>query len=149
MRVKWIGLYGILAVLLCVAPLVASAQDDPRRFRPEESRDRPRGVIQVTNDWQDEVKVTMWTHQREQISGHWIISPGVTTMLAVDGDRIRVRPNYKIKVGDDWGWVNVGDVARFSRGTWYVNVRDVWRATHRGQGRDRDRRESRMPDWQR
>ena len=64
--------------------------------------------------------------------------------------RIRVRPNYKIKVGEDWGWVNVGDVAEFRRGVWYVNVRDIWRATHqRGERWDRDRENDDAPDWRR
>lgn len=147
MQAKWIRVYGMLAVLLCVAPILVVAQSDSRRFRPERGReepgrDWPRGEIQVTNDWENDVKVTVWTHRRERISGHWMLEPGVTTVLAVDGDRIRVRPTYKIKVGDDWGWVDIGEVGQFSWGTWYVNVRDVWRATHQGRGRG-------VPDWKR
>jgi hypothetical protein len=138
----------MLAILLCVAPLVVVAQDGRRGSRPDSSRNWPRGAIQITNDWRDEVKVAMWTHQREQISGFWTVEPGVTTLLVVDGESIKVRPSYKIKVGDDWGWVNVGDVGQFSQGTWYVNVRDVWRATHqrRGAGAVSDRW---GPDWKR
>lgn len=140
MRTKWMKFYGMLAVLLVVAPILAVAQDDFRRSRAERSRDWPRGIVQVTNDWENDVKVTIWTHRREPISSYWRLDPGITTVLAVDGDQIKVRPSYKIKVGDDWGWVDVGNVGRFSQGTWYVNVRDVWRATHQRQDR-------RGPDW--
>ncbi len=80
--------------------------------------DQPRGLLEVINDWQDEVKVTVWSHHRE---------------------RIKVRPHYKIKVGEDWGWVDVGQVGEFQNGVWYVRVRDIWRATHG--------RHSGVPDW--
>ena len=61
---------------------------------------------------------------------------------------IRVRPNYKIKVGDDWGWVDVGQVGQFQNGRWYVNVRDVWQATHnRSRPFDSRRGEVYPHDW--
>jgi len=143
----------ILANLLLIAPIGAMAQQDRYSppYEPEPRRDRPRGQIQVTNDWRDDVNVTIWTHQRERIGDSWILGPGETAVLAVDGIRIKVRPNYKIKVGDDWGRVNLGAVGEVSRGTWYVNVRDIWRATHQRGGRG-DRpgpRDENIPDWQR
>ena len=64
-------------------------------------------------------------------------------MLQDRDERIRVRPNYKIKVGNDWGWMDVEQVDQFQNGTWYVNVRNVWAATHydRPEGRDSRRGE--------
>jgi len=140
MHKRWIAWCGMLAVVLCIAPLVGVAQDYPRRERYGNAPDWPRGIIQVTNDWQDEVRLTLWSHRRERI-GEWSLSPGVTAFLDVDGDRIKVRSSYKIKVGEEWGWVDVGEVGRFRNGTWYVSVRNVWRATHRGRPG--------VPDWKR
>jgi hypothetical protein len=59
-------------------------------------------------------------------------------VLQERGERIRVRPNYKLKVGHDGDWVDVGQVGQYQNGTWYVNVRDVWAATHydRPEGRE-------------
>ena len=47
------------------------------------------------------MKVTVWSHHRERI-GEWIIASGQPAVFEVDGERIKVRPGYKIKVGDDW-----------------------------------------------
>lgn len=142
----------LLAVLIFV-PNAAIAQE---RYRSgsEYRQDRSRGQIQITNDWRDTVTITMWTHNRERIGTSWDIAAGETAYLAVDEDRIRVRPNYKIKVGEDWGWVNVSDVAEFRRGVWYANVRDIWRATHQRGDRQRQRRDwnnndDDTPDWRR
>ena len=55
-------------------------------------------------------------------------------------DRIRVRPNYKITVGDGGNWVDVGQIGQFRNGTWYVHVRDVWAATHQDRPAGRDAR---------
>ncbi|MFZ1325097.1 MAG: hypothetical protein WAT67_03550 [Candidatus Contendobacter sp.] len=153
MTTKLFHQFLFLAAAVWFAPGGAMAQDDGQGFGSEYGRDRPRGQIQVTNDWRDTVTVTLWTHQRERIGSSWEIDVGDTAYLAIDQERIRVRPNYKIKVGEDWGWVNVGDVAEFRRGVWYANVRDIWRATHRrgerGERRDRDRENDAAPDWQR
>jgi hypothetical protein len=148
---KMIKMLTLLATVLLAAPGGAIAQDRYSQPEPERSRDQPRGQIQITNDWRDTVNVTMWTHRRERIGESWQIDSGETALLAVDGARIKVRPNYKIKVGDDWGWVNLGAVGEFSRGTWYVNVRDIWRATHqRGdRGGRSGRGDENVPDWQR
>jgi hypothetical protein len=127
MDVKWMRM---LAVVLVLAPLLAFAQDYPRAPRWEHPRGGPRGAIYVTNDWQDDVLVSMWSSRRERI-GAWIIPPGAHAVLESDGVQIKVRPSYKIKVGEEWGWVDVGDVGQFQQGTWYVSVRNVWRATHR------------------
>ena len=62
-------------------------------------------------------------------------------MLEADGVRIKVRPRDKIKLGEEWGWVDVEDVDQFHQGPWYVSVRNVWRATHRERPA--------VPDWKR
>jgi hypothetical protein len=130
----------MLAVVLFIASMAGSAQGQPRGPRSGSAPDSPRGIIQVTNDWRDEVKLSLWSHKRERI-GEWVLRPGENAALDVDGTRIKVRPSYKIKVGDDWGWVDVGEVGQFQQGIWYVNVRNVWTATHR----DRPG----VPDWKR
>lgn len=144
------GFIMLMAMSLLI-PGAAVAQDDFSRFEPQYSRDEPRGLIQVTNDWRNTVNVTMWTHRRERIGDSWEIEAGESAFLAVDEERIKVRPNYKIKVGSDWGWVNLGDVARFRRGVWHVNVRDIWRATHQRGDRDGrpDWEDDNVPDWRR
>ena len=111
---KMIKMLTLLATVLLAAPGGAIAQDRYSQPQPERSRDQPRGQIQITNDWRDTVNVTMWTHRRERIGESWQIDSGETALLAVDGARIKVRPNYKIKVGDDWGWVNLGTVGELS-----------------------------------
>lgn len=136
----WLGPCSLLAVLLWLVPMTTSAQD----YAPRD--EGGRGPIQVTNDWRDAVRITMWTHRRERIGGSWTIDPGDSAFLVVEEARIKVRPNYKIKVGDDWGWVNVGDVGQFQDGIWYVNVRDVWRATHRDRPRRQDNPDD-VPDY--
>ena len=150
MRLTWMGQYGVLAVILLLSPLVNFAQvqiqlpqwppfpNEPRARPPEHFSDQPRGLLEVINDWQDEVQVTVWSHHRERI-GAWIIAPGQPAVFEVEGERIKVRPHYKIKVGEDWGWVDVGQVGEFQNGVWYVRVRDIWRATHG--------RRPGVPDW--
>lgn len=144
MKAKWLGWFSLLVIGFWAIPLVTSAQgyDD----RDEDGR----GPIEVTNDWRDEVQITMWTHRRERIGGSWTLDPGDAAFLAVERERIKVRPRYKIKVGNDWGWVNVGQVGHFQDGVWYVNVRDVWRATHRDRADhwrdDRDGQDD-VPDY--
>src|SRR5262245_22990673 len=114
-RTRW---YGVVAVMLFLTPLFAMAQiqiqlpphwppfpDEPRPRPPEHFDAEPRGFLEVINDWQDEVPVTVWSHHREQI-GTWSIPAGQLAVFEVDGERIKVRPRYKIKVGDDWGWVD-------------------------------------------
>lgn len=63
MKAKWSGWFSLLVIGLWAIPLVTSAQgyDD----RDEDGR----GPIEVTNDWRDEVQITMWTHRRERIGG--------------------------------------------------------------------------------
>lgn len=156
---KLINAVLVLTAALFLLPGSALAQDSGRDFRRDSDRDfgreyrrdQPRGEIQVQNNWRDTVEVTMWTHQRERIGDAWEINPGQTVYLLADGIRIKARPNYKIKVGDDWGWVNLGDVGEFRRGRWHVRVRDIWQATHqRGDRRDRrDSRDENTPDWKR
>jgi len=128
MPVKWIRAWGILAVVLLVAPLVVLAQ---------EGRRGDRGDIQVTNDWDNTVRVTLWKQRGEQISRRsWTIAPGQSAILGDDrGRSIRVRADDKIKVGEEWGRVDIGDVGRWQRGTWNVSVRDIWRATRERRGR--------------
>ncbi len=140
MHAKWMRWCGMFAVVLLIAPMVVGAQGQPRGPWPGNDAARPRGEMQVINDWQDEVKLSLWSHRRERI-GEWIIRPGGNVFLEDGGVRIRVRPNYKIKVGEDWGWVDVGQIGQFQNGTWSVGVRNVWRATHQ------ERRG--VPDWKR
>lgn len=87
-----------------------------------------------------EVQLSLWSHRREPI-GTWTIGPGDNVVLEADGAHIKVRPSYKIKVGEDWGWVNLGEVGQFQQGTWFVSVRAIWSATHRARGG--------VPDWKR
>jgi hypothetical protein len=101
-------------------------------------------MLEVINDWQDEVRVTIWSHRRERI-GEWVVRPGTINTFEESGQRIKVRPHYKIKVGEDWGWVDVGQVGEFHNGVWFVRVRDIWRATHGARQRDR----ADVPDWRR
>jgi hypothetical protein len=151
---RWLSL---LAAVLFFTPLLALAQiqiqlpqgwppfsDDPRPPHPEAHGDEPRGVLEMINDWQDRVNITLWSNQRERI-GEWVLNPGSTNTFEESGHRIKVRPHYKIKVGEDWGWVDVGHVGQFHNGIWYVRVRDIWRATHGARQRDR----ADAPDWRR
>jgi hypothetical protein len=157
MHRKRMGFYSLLAAILLFTPLLAMAQiqiqlppgwppffNEPRPAHPEHYTDEPRGFLEVINDWRDEVKVTVWSHQRERV-GEWFLRPGEMDVFDQGGQRIKVRPHYKIKVGDDWGWVDVGQVGEFHNGIWYVRVRDVWRATHGARQRDR----ADVPDWRR
>jgi hypothetical protein len=98
MDVKWIRSCGMLAGVLVLALMVVIAQGQPREPRWDNARGWPRGEIQVTNDWQEDVKVSMWSSRGERI-GEWIITRGANTMLEADGVQIKVRPSYKIKVG--------------------------------------------------
>ena len=71
MFMKWIRAWGILAVVLLVAPLVVLAQQGRRGDQGD------RGDIQVTNDWDNTVTVTLWKQRGEQISRRsWTIRPG-------------------------------------------------------------------------
>jgi hypothetical protein len=72
--------------------------------------------------------------------GEWSIRPGEHVVLQERGERIRVHPNSKIAVGESGDWVEVGQVGKFRNGTWYVNVRDVWAATHQDRPEGRDAR---------
>jgi hypothetical protein len=143
MYTQWIQRWGMVAAVLVLTPLLAVAQPRPREARPDRSTeqysrsDRSRGEMHVVNDWRDEVSLSMWSENRERI-GEWSIRPGENVVLQERGERIKVRPNYKIKVGEDWGWVDVGQVGQFQNGMWHVNVRNVWAATHqdRPEGRD-------------
>ena len=136
MYATWMKRWGIVAVVLVLAPLLAVAQPRPREARPDRSpeqysrADRSRGEIHVVNDWRDDVSLSMWSDNRERI-GEWTIRPGENVVLQEHGERLQVRPNYKMKVGEDWGWVDVGQVAQFQNGVWQVTVRNVWQATHR------------------
>jgi hypothetical protein len=106
-----------------------------------------RGTIRVTNDWRDEVSITVWDRDRVKIGEYWTLGPGDSAFLEYGNVRIKVRANYKIKVGEDWGRVNLDEVGEFQNGVWYVNVRDIWRATHRDRGR-RERSDGNRYDQQ-
>src|SRR5436853_5717228 len=105
MQSKWRGRWGRGAVVLLLAPRLAVAQPRPREARPDRSpersssSDRSRGDMQVVNDWRDAVSLSMWSEHRERM-GEWSIRPGEHVVLQERGERIRVRPNDKIKVGE-------------------------------------------------
>ena len=141
MHTKWMRLWGLGALLLVLTPLLAVGQTRTREALPAKSSDRSRGEVQVTNDWRDEVNLSMRTDNQERL-GEWSIRPGENVVLQERGERIRVRPNYKITVGDSGDWVDVGQIGQFRNGTWYVNVRDVWAATHQDRPAGRDARPS-------
>ena len=129
MHAKSMKLWGILVAVLVLTPLLVAAQVYYQESRPTRNSDQARGPIEVVNDWRDVVNVSMWSERRERI-GAWVVRPGERALLGEARRPIRVRPTYKIKVGDEWGWVDVEQVGQFQNGTWYVNVRDVWQATH-------------------
>ena len=72
MYAKWMRWWGMLAVMLVIAPMIVAAQDYRREPRWGYARGWPRGEIHVMNDWQDAVRVSMWSVRRERI-GDWII----------------------------------------------------------------------------
>ena len=134
----------MVAVVLLLAPLMAVAQPRAREARPDSSADRSRGDMQVVNDWRDVVNVSMWSESRERI-GEWVVRPGERVILGEARRPIRVRPTYKIKVGDNWGWVDLGQVGQFQNGVWHVNVRNIWAATQQDRPEGRDSRRGEGP----
>ncbi len=107
MHTKGMKLWGMLGAVLVLTPLLAVAQGQYRESRQARNYAQARGPIQVVNDWRDVVNVSMWSESRERI-GEWVVRPGEQALLGEARRPIRVRPNYKIKVGEDWGWVDVG-----------------------------------------
>ena len=146
MHAKWMRPVGMVAVVLLLAPLMAGAQYGSREAQPYGSSDRSResrGEIQVVNDLRDEVSLSISAGNRELV-GEWSIRPGERVVLQERGERIRVHPNDKMKLGDEGQWVKVDRVGQFQNGVWRVDMRDVWAATHqdRTEGRDSQRREA-------
>jgi hypothetical protein len=146
MHAKWMRRWRMVAVILLLAPLMAVAQSQRREIRPYSSSDgsrESRGEIQVLNDLRDEVSLSMLSENRELL-GEWSIRPRENVVLQDRGERIRVRPNDKIKIGNDGEWVDVGQVGQFQDGVWRVDVRDIWAATQqdRPEGRDSKRGEA-------
>jgi hypothetical protein len=139
MHTKWMRLWGLGALILVLTPLLAVGQPRPREPRQDTSSDRSRGEVQVVNDWRDEISLSMRSDKQEQL-GVWSIRPGENVVLQERGERIRIRPNYKITVGDSGEWVNVDQVGQFRNGTWYVNVRDVVTAAYQNHPEGRDAR---------
>src|SRR2546426_1878512 len=121
MHVKGMTLWGTLVMVLMLTPLLAVAQVPYWESRQARDYDPARGPMHVINDWRGVVTVSMWSQHREWI-GAWVVRPGERVVLGEARRPIRVRPNYKIKVGEDWGWVDVGQVGQFQHGTWYVYV---------------------------
>src|SRR5438309_1524423 len=116
MRAKWITSYGILAVVVLLVPLMGRAQ---------EGRGWSRGAVLVTNDWDNPVRVTLWKQRGGQISRRsWTISPGQSATLGDEAGRsIRVGADDKIKVGEDWGRVDIGAVGQWRGNAWAGGVR--------------------------
>jgi hypothetical protein len=127
MSLQFRSSWAIVVIALFLIPLAAFAQDGRRG---------DRGEIQVTNDWENTVKVTLWNERGGQMTRRtWTIPPGQTALLArEDGRSLRVGRNDKINVGNDWGQVDIGSVGQQQGRIWYVRVRDIWRATHQGGG---------------
>ena len=140
MHSKWMRRWGLAALILVLTPILAVGQSRSREALPDRSSDRSRGEVQVTNDWRDEIILSMRTDNQEQL-GDWSIRPGEQVVLQERGERIRIRPNYKITVGDGGDWVDVGKVGEFRNGTWYVNVRDVVTAAYQNYPESRDARQ--------
>ena len=114
-----------------------SSWSPPLVVLAQEGRRGDRGDIQVTNDWDNTVKVILWKQRGEQISHRsWTIAPGQSAILGDEGGRsLRVRADDKIKVGEDWGRVDIEAVGQLQSSIWNVSVRHVWRATHERRGR--------------
>ena len=144
MHAKWMQLWRMVAVVLVLAPLMAVAQPRSREARPDRSADQSRGEMQVVNDMRDEVSLSLWSENRERL-GEWSIRPGENVVLQERGARIRVRPHDKMQLGDDGGWVEVGQVGQFQNGVWRVDMRDVWAATHQDRPEGRDSRRGEGP----
>jgi hypothetical protein len=125
---KLVGWYSVVVVAVLIAPLIVLAQEGARR---------ERGDIQVTNDWENTVKVTLWKERGGQMSRQtWTIPQGQSVVLGGEGGRsLRVGGYDKIKVGDDWGRVDIRNVGQLQGGVWNVSVRNVWQATHQRRGR--------------
>ena len=139
MQTKWMRRWGLGALLLVLTPLLAVGQPRAREALPDRSSDRSRGEVQVVNDWRDEITLSLRTDNQERV-GEWSIRPGEQVVLQERGERIRIRPNYKITVGDSGDWVDVGQVGQFRDGSWHVNVRDVVAAAYQNHPEGRDAR---------
>ena len=89
MHAKWMRLWGMVAVVLLLAPLMAVAQygsretqpysksDKSRETQPYSSSDRSResrGEIEVVNDLREEVSLSMSSEDRKLL-GEWSIQP--------------------------------------------------------------------------
>src|ERR1700704_1605302 len=73
MTLQWRRVWGILAVAFLLTPFAVVAQ---------EGRRGDRGDIQVTNDWENTVRVTLWKQRGEQISRRsWTIPQGQSVVL--------------------------------------------------------------------
>jgi hypothetical protein len=134
MRPKWLG----ILLLLFGVPLIAVAQEYP---------ERPRGEIQIINDWKRPVRINLWTNGGEQVSQRrWTLVPGQSEFLGNEsGKRIRVRGSDKISIGKG-EQVDVEQVAQFQGGLWYVSVREMLRATHHRPGLPPDQGNAYPPD---
>ena len=83
MHAKWMRLWGMVAVVLLLAPLMAVAQYGSREAHPYSSSDRSResrGEIEVVNDLREEVSLSMSSEDRELL-GEWSIRPGENVVL--------------------------------------------------------------------
>ena len=143
MHTKWMRLWGLGVLILVLTPLLAVGQTRSREALPDRSSDRSRGEVQVTNDWRDEIILSLRTDNQEQL-GEWSIRAGENVVLQERGERIRIRPNYKITVGDGGDWVDIGKVGQFRNGIWYVNVRDVVTAAYQNHPEGRDARQDQV-----
>jgi hypothetical protein len=133
------SIWGTFVLVLLLIPFAVFAQD---------WRGGYRGGIQVINDWEHPVTVTLSKERGGLLSSRsWTITPGQTALLAEEnGTALQVRGRDKINVGEGWGGVDIGSVGQLQGRTWIVRVRDVWRSTHQGRGRPGDRPGGLPPD---
>src|SRR5438093_10808877 len=100
MHAKWTRWCGMLAVVVLIAPLWAVAQPRAREPRSSDSgAGRSRGEMQVTNDWREEVNLSVWSDNRERL-GEWLIRPGGNVVWQTRGERCRVGATYMDKLGE-------------------------------------------------
>ena len=118
MHTTWMRLWGMVAVVLLLAPLLAVCQPRPREARQTAAL-IGLGANAVINDWRDNQPEHRSDNQERL--GASSIRPGENVVLQDQRERIRDRPNYKIPVGDGGDWVDVGQIGQFRNGTWYVN----------------------------
>jgi len=135
MNLKRSAIFGFYIGTSLLVPLLSTLQDLPvsAQLMPNNtSANSERMPIRVFNNYKDTVVLTLWTPNKEKV-GTWTLPNGKSAYLNnSEGRRLRVSSLAKIKVGEEWGWVDVGQVAEQRNNTWIVDVRTIWQKTHEG-----------------